>query len=86
MGHIPGAHYVGWGSIGDIYTPSDGVLTFPGIPILLAPCAMLSATPPSATHGIFLANPTAALVLQPVELLLSSTALFAADALAERSA
>ena len=84
-GMYRGAQYVSWGSIGDIYTPSDGILTFPGMPILLTPCAILAAKfHLSATFGIVLARPSAALVLQPVELALSSTAVFAADALAER--
>ena len=83
-GMYRGAQYVSWGSIGQIYTPSDGIVTFPGMPILLAPAAVLAAKLHlSATFGVVLAKPTAALVLQPLEVLLSSTVVFAADALAE---
>jgi hypothetical protein len=80
------AHYVGWGDLGGVYTSSNSFLSFPGISILLAPVAMLSSvlhlteSDPMAT----IAHPTAALVLQPVEILLSSTVIFAVDALAER--
>ena len=84
-GIFRGAHYVGWGYLGGIYTPSNGIISFPGMSVLLAPLAMLSGTlhltesyPP-----YFLTQPTAALLLQPAELLLASTVVFAADALAE---
>src|SRR5580692_1707465 len=38
-GIFRGAHYVGWGYLGGIYTPGAGIVTFPGMPILLAPVA-----------------------------------------------
>ncbi len=84
-GIFRGAHFVGWGYLGGIYTPSNGIISFPGMSVLLAPLAMLSGKlhltesyPP-----YFLTQPTAALLLQPVEILLASTVVFAADALAE---
>ena len=84
-GIFRGAHYVGWGYLGGIYTPSNGIISFPGMSVLLAPLAMLSGIlhltesyPP-----YFLTQPTAALLLQPAELLLASTVVFASDALAE---
>ncbi len=84
-GMYRGAQYVSWGSLGQIYTPSDAIVTLPGMPILLAPCAILSAKLHlTATYGVVLARPTVALILQPYEVLLSSTVVFAADALAER--
>ncbi len=84
-GMFRAAHYVGWGFLGGVYTPGTGLLTFPGMPILLAPVAMLSGALhlTESTNPITLAHPTAVLLLLPVELLLGSTVLFAADALAE---
>ena len=35
------AHYVGWGAEGKIYRAETGLVTFPGIAVLLAPLAML---------------------------------------------
>ena len=84
-GIFRGAHYVSWGYLGGMYSPGTGVLAFPGIAIILAPVALASSHfhltesyPP-----IFLDRPTAALVLQPVELLLAATVVFATDALGE---
>ncbi len=85
-GIFRGAHYVGWGYLGGVYDGSTGVVSFPGMEILLAPVAMLSG----ALHlsesfpPFFVAHPTAALVLAPIEMALASTAVFAADGLAER--
>jgi len=84
-GMLRAAHYVGWGDLGGIYTSGNGVVTFPGMAVLLAPVAMLSG----ALHltesypGVFLAHPTAILLVLPVELVLASTVIFAADALAQ---
>jgi len=80
------AHYVGWGFLGGVYTPSNGVISFPGLPVLLAPVAVLG----DALHLsesdtlVRVAHPTVAWILQPVVLLLVSTVVFASDALAER--
>ena len=80
------AHFVGWGFLGGIYQ-SNGIITFPGMAVLLTPVALLS----SALHlsesfmPYYLAHPTAALILEPITLLLASTVVFAADALAHRS-
>lgn len=80
------AHYIGWGYLGGAYDPSTGVNSLPGLEVLLAPVAMLSghlglteSFPPTFLH-----YPTAALLLEPIELLLASTVLFAVDALAEQ--
>lgn len=81
-----GAHYVGWGDIGGIYTNGNGIIAFPGMAVLLAPVAMLTGHfgMTESYMPYFLPRPTAALVLQPIELLLASTIVFASDALAER--
>jgi hypothetical protein len=81
-----GAHYVGWGYLGGIYTPNNGIITFPGIAVLLSPIAMLTGKlhMTESYMPFMLPHPSAALVLQPIELLLGSTVLYAADALAER--
>jgi len=85
-GIFRGAHYVGWGFLGGIYTPGNGIVTFPGMPVLLAPLAMLTGSLHlTESYGpFFLAHPSAALFLQPVELLLTATVMFAGDALAEQ--
>ncbi len=85
-GIFRGAHYVGWGYLGGIYTNGNGIVTFPGICVILAPVAMLTEklNLSESFSPFFLARPTAALVLVPVELLLASSVMFAADALAER--
>jgi hypothetical protein len=82
------AHYVGWGFFGGIYSSSTGVNTFPGISLLLAPLAMVSGALDlsESVPGIMISHPTAALLLQPFELLLTCSALFAADAVAVRLA
>jgi hypothetical protein len=85
-GVFRGAHYVGWGFLGGIYTPTNSIITFPGMSVLLAPVAMLSGRL-QLTESVWpfmLERPGAALLLQPVELLLASTVLFAVDSLAER--
>ncbi|MGP0107331.1 MAG: hypothetical protein ACLPR9_00435 [Acidimicrobiales bacterium] len=80
------AHYIGWGFLGGVYDPSTGVNSLPGLEVLLAPVAMVSSHlgliesfPPYT-----LAHPTAALLLEPIELLLASTVLLGVDALAEQ--
>jgi len=81
-----GAHYVGWGSLGGLYSQGTGIVAFPGMAVLLSPIALITwhlhLTESYAPY--FLAHPSAALILQPIELLLASTVLFATDALAER--
>jgi hypothetical protein len=81
-----GAHYIGWGYLGGIYTNGTGIVAFPGMSVLLAPVAWLTGelhmTESYAPY--FLARPGAALVLQPIELLVGASIIFAANALAER--
>lgn len=79
------AHYVGWGDPGSVYAVGTNLVTFPGILLLLTPIAMLTgALGLTESYPRPVPHPTAWLVLGPWEILLSSTALFAADALAER--
>lgn len=81
-----GAHYVGWGSLGGIYTNGTGIVAFPGMSVLLAPVALITwhLHMTESYSPFFLAHPSVALVLQPIELLLASTVIFATDAMAER--
>jgi hypothetical protein len=79
------AHFVGWGDLGGVYGSGAGLVTFPGILLLLAPVAMLTgALGLSESFPRLLAHPTAWLALGPASFLLSAIALFACDALAER--
>ena len=78
------AHYVGWGDIGDVYSPLTGLVTLPLITVVLAPVAVLTGhLGLSESLPFFLTHPTAWLVLGPVELLIGATVLFPLDALAE---
>jgi hypothetical protein len=79
------AHYVGWGDLGGIYGAGTALVTFPGILLALAPMAMLTgALGLSEAFPKAVLHPTSWLLLGPYMLLLSSVALFACDALAER--
>jgi len=84
-GMFRAAHYVGWGDLGGIYAPGNGVVTFPGMAVLLAPVAWLSGSfhLSESYNSMFLAHPSAVLLLLPVELVIASTVLFAVDALAQ---
>ena len=84
-GTFRAAHYVGWGFLGGVYNQETGMVTFPGIAIVLAPVAMLSdALHMSSTIEAFrVAHPTAALLLVPTVLVLASTVVVAVDALAD---
>jgi hypothetical protein len=84
-GIFRGAHYVGWGYLGGVYASGNGIVSFPGIAVVLAPVAMLSGRLhlTESYPSIILLRPTAALLLQPIELLLTATVIFACDALAE---
>ena len=81
-----GAQYVSWGDLGGIYNQGTGIVSFPGMEILLAPIAMIGDHfNLISSYGPFaIPRPSVALLLVPVELLLAVTVIFAADALAER--
>ena len=72
------------GSLGGIYDPTTGVNSLPGLEIVLAPLAMLSShlQLTESFPPFFLPHPTVALILEPIEDLLASSVLFAADTLA----
>jgi hypothetical protein len=84
-GTFRSAQYVGWGDIGDIYSGGTGLVTFPGIAVLLAPVTMLAGFLglTASFQPIFLAHPTAWLVLGPTEMVAGTVVLFALDSLAE---
>ena len=77
---------MGWGYLGGIYSDGTGIVTFPGMSILLAPVAMASSHfHMSESFAQFVvAKPSAALILQPVELALTSSVIVASDSLAEQ--
>ena len=78
------AHMIGWGALGNVYGAGTRLITFPGIPLLLSPLALITgALGMSESFPFVLAHPSAWLVLGPYEILISSSALFACDALAE---
>ena len=83
-GIFRGAHYVGWGYLGGVYNQETGMVTFPGIALVLAPVALLadSLHLSSAIGGFILPHPTAALLLVPTIMVMASTVVIAADALA----
>jgi len=79
------AHFVGWGDIGGIYSAGTGLVTFPGILLLLAPVAMLTgALGMSEAFPKYMPHPSSWLVLGPYEMIVSAIVLFACDAIAER--
>ncbi len=84
-GTLRAAHMVGWGGEGAIYQQHTGYLSFPGLPVLLAPVAMLSgALHLSESLPLYLPHPTAWLLLGPVEMALGTVVLFPLDAVARR--
>ena len=60
-----GAHYVGWGFVGGIYSSGTGIVTFPGMSVILAPVAMVSYHfhLSESFAPYFLPHPSAALLL-----------------------
>jgi len=85
-GTLRAAHWIGWGDIGNIYTPGTGFITLPGIALALAPVAMVSSALglSAALPAYPLTHPAAWLLVGPIEMLLGAVALLALDALAER--
>ena len=77
-----GGQYVLWGDLGGIYNQGTGIIAFPGMSVLLVPVAFVSQhLNLSSSFGPFmLQRPSVGLVLMPVELLLGSSVIFAADA------
>jgi hypothetical protein len=84
-GAFRSAQFIGWGDLGNVYGAGTGLVTFPGILLLFAPVALLTgAFGMTESFPFNLPHPTAWLVLGPYEILISCSALFAFDALAER--
>ena len=79
------AHYIAWGALGSVYAAGTGIVTFPGILLLLAPVAALTGhLGLTESFPYYVPHSSAWLVLGPYEMVLGSVALFAGDALAER--
>jgi hypothetical protein len=79
------AHFIAWGSLGNVYAAGTRLVTFPGILVLLAPLALLTGSlGMSESFPQYIAHPTAWLLLGPYEILIGCSALFACDALAAR--
>ena len=80
------AHYVGWGYIGGIYGNGSGLITYPGIAVVLAPVAMLTSALHLADSAspVFLSRPTSWYYLGNADLLLGVTTIFAANRLSVR--
>jgi hypothetical protein len=74
------------GHLGTVYAPPTGVVTFPGVLVLLAPAVALSQSLHLSIGMPFSAvsTPTSWLVLEPFDLLAASLALFSLDAVARR--
>ena len=84
-GVFRGAHYVGWGFLGGVYNQDTGIVSFPGMAVILAPAAVVSDwLHLTATVGLFvLPRPTSLLLAFPIEIVSASTVVVAADALAD---
>jgi hypothetical protein len=78
------AHYIGWGALGNVYAAGTGLVTFPGILLLLTPLAMVTGHfGLTESFPYYVPHPTAWLALGPYSILIGCSALFALDALAE---
>lgn len=77
--------YVTWGYLGGIYSAGTGLVTFPGILLVLAPAAALSnALGLQVDFPFTVPHATAWLVIGPYVLLVGCLPLFALDALGAR--
>ncbi|MCL4422627.1 MAG: hypothetical protein M1115_05600 [Actinobacteria bacterium] len=84
-GTIHAAHYVAWGDLGQVYTAGTGLVTFPGILIVIAPLASLSSALGLAeSFPFFLPRTTSWLLYGPFLYALACSALFALDSLARK--
>jgi hypothetical protein len=74
------------GNIGGLYAPPTGLISLPGAPVILLPCAaLISALRLSlAIPGAANLHPAVWLLAGPYEIAIGCLPLFAADALAER--
>ncbi len=72
------AHFVGWGDIGGAYAPAHGLVSCPGVAVLLAPVAWFTgALHLSESFPPFIVpHASAGLVFQPIELAMAASVLF----------
>jgi hypothetical protein len=78
------AQMVSWGDIGDVYSVGGGLVSLPGISIVLAPAALLiNHLHLSIGFPYGLAHPTGWLVLGPYEAVVGAVVLVPLDSLAE---
>jgi hypothetical protein len=83
-GTLRTAQFVGWGDIGDVYGHGTGLVSFPGISVVLAPVALLiSHLALSISFPYGLAHPSGWLALGPYEAAVGAIVLIPLDALAE---
>jgi hypothetical protein len=84
-GTFRSAHYVAWGDIGDVYARETGLVTLPGISVILAPIAFISYHfKLTESFPYVIAHPTAWLLLGPAEAALGASVLVPLDRLAHR--
>jgi len=84
-GTFRSAQFIGWGDMGNVYGDATGLVTFPGILVVFTPVALVAgALGMTESFPFTLPHPTAWLLLGPYEILVSCSALFACDALAQR--
>jgi hypothetical protein len=79
------AHWIGWGAFSFVYSSHTGLLTLPGMPLVLTPVVMLTdalGLVEVAPGFLGAPHPSSWLVIGPVTLAFSAVALFALDALA----
>ncbi|MGH9103309.1 MAG: hypothetical protein ACRDYD_10090 [Acidimicrobiales bacterium] len=79
------ASWVGWGAAGKVYEATTGLIALPGLPVALAPVALLAgALHLSSAFPFPVPHPTAWLLAGPVALALGSLPVFAVESLAHR--
>jgi len=78
------AQFVSWGDIGDVYNSGAGLVSLPGISVVLAPLALLADHfGLSISFPYALPHPTAWLALGPYQAAIGAIVLIPLDALAE---
>jgi hypothetical protein len=83
-GTLRTAQFVGWGDIGDVYGHGSGLVSLPGISVVLAPVALLiSHLGLSISFPYGLTHPSGWLLLGPYEAAVGALVLVPLDGLAE---